>query len=121
VGGLHLYRQRDILKQCLIVALLKKRQTEEPSATIHKPVALVAGIEPAHVIIVIAAHRMKPMVIKPLNYVFAFRTSVHQVANREKPVLRFIETNSIKLCPQLGKAAMDITYCNVSAFLVDDE
>src|SRR5690606_34707417 len=69
----------------------------------------------------IAAHRMKPMVIKPLNYVFAFRTSVHQVANREKPVLRFIETNSIKLCPQLGKAAMDITYCNVSAFLVDDE
>ncbi|RMV39337.1 hypothetical protein ALP12_200237 [Pseudomonas savastanoi pv. phaseolicola] len=63
----------------------------------------------------VAAHRVKPGLVQPLDHVFALRASVNQIANAEQPINCRVETRSIQSGLQPGEVPVYVAHREIPA------
>ncbi|MNP21122.1 hypothetical protein D3C76_1137290 [compost metagenome] len=83
MGRLHLDGDWQLVELGGELALLIPGQASEPGTAVVDPVVHVAGVEATDVVVMVAAHWVKPGLGQPVEHVAAFRTAVDQVADAE--------------------------------------
>ncbi|MNC50577.1 hypothetical protein D3C75_998230 [compost metagenome] len=120
-GCLHLDRDRQLAELGRVLAALSVGQGHEPCAAVLQPVADVAGVVPAHVVVMVAAHRVEPGFLQPLQHLLAFWATVDQVTYREETIALRVELHLVERLLQQGEVAVDVADSEVTASGVDGE
>ena len=120
-GRHHLDGDRQLTKLGGELALFIPGQAGEPGAAVVDPVVDVAGVEPADVIVMVAAHRVKPWLGQPGEHVAALGPAVDQITDAEQPVNCRIEAGRIQSGLQPAEVPMDVADREIAASHVGGE
>ena len=71
-----------------------------------------------HHLLVIAADRVKPRLVQPLQHLVGLRAAIHQITYRKQTILDRVKSNGFQCGLQLGETAVNISDRDISTDLV---